>query len=95
MKRVVRWIAGISGMLVTPAAGVYAGSQAAFWYTYIFLDEDRTGNADVATNISYLGLLVLFSAIGFVLGFVLGWILLARMIRDTATVAPDARMLRG
>jgi hypothetical protein len=90
MKRLARWIVGVSGFLAAPAAGLYAGSQAAFWHTYYFVDDDRTGNADLGTNFSYLVSLVLFGAIGFLVGLIACSALLIRLIGGGSHGRPDA-----
>jgi hypothetical protein len=95
MKSALRWIAGISVFLAAPAIGMSAGGKAAFWYTYYFLDDDRAGNADVATNISFLGLSVIFGSIGFVVGFIIGWIVLARLIAAKTHATPEPRVMEG
>jgi hypothetical protein len=67
-----RWIAGILGFLVAPVFGLFVGVISAFGYTYVFLDEDRTGNADVATNISFLAIAIVLGMIGIIVGLIGG-----------------------
>ena len=88
MSRLSRGIVGIS-------AGVFI----AFWYTYFFLDEDRTGNADVSTNISFLGIAFCLGVLGLIGGAVAGrkpliWAFSTRLKGESDTHAASVMGVR-
>ena len=95
MTRLFRWIAGIFGFFLSPVLGVFVGFVLAFGYTYVFLDADRTGNADVATNMSFLGIAYILGAIGFVAGLVGGIKILAWTLNSTMDGSPKSVGLLG
>jgi len=70
MRRLSRWITGILGFLMLPILGLFAGAAVAFAYTYVFLDTDRTGNADIGTNMSFLIIAVVLGMIGVIVGLI-------------------------
>jgi hypothetical protein len=76
MSVVLRAIAGLVVFLFTTGAGIMIGVHAAFWYVYFFIDEDRTGNAGIGTNMAFLGAAFAFGFLGFVVGCIATWKLL-------------------
>jgi type IV secretory pathway VirB6-like protein len=70
MRRLSRWITGVLGFLVLPVLGMIAGAVIAFVYTYVFLDTDRTGNADIGTNMAFFGIAVILGMIGLIVGLI-------------------------
>jgi hypothetical protein len=72
-----RWIVGVVGFVLSPVLGFVTGVAVAFGYTYVFLDTDRTGNADIGTNMSFFGIAVFLGIIGIVTGLIGGIRILA------------------
>jgi uncharacterized membrane protein len=70
MRRLPRWITGVLGFLLLPILGLLAGAVVAFAYTYVFLDTDRTGNADIGTNMSFLIIAIVLGMIGIIIGLI-------------------------
>jgi uncharacterized membrane protein len=70
MRPLSRWITGVLGFLLLPILGLFAGVAAAFAYTYVFLDTDRTGNADIGTNMSFLVIAIVLGMIGIIVGLI-------------------------
>ena len=70
MRRVSRWITGVLGFLLLPILGMITGATVAFAYTYVFLDTDRTGNADIGTNMSFLVIAIVLGMIGIIIGLI-------------------------
>lgn len=95
MKILSRWIAGVLGSLLLPVFGFGIGIVAAFAWTYVFLDEDKTGNADVATNISFMALSVLLGLIGGILGLVGGMRLFDWTFKSQAIGSHTASAVSG
>jgi hypothetical protein len=58
--------------VLSPVFGFVAGVVVAFGYTYVFLDTDRTGNADIGTNMSFLVIALILGIIGIVAGLIGG-----------------------
>ena len=65
------------GFVLSPVLGFVAGVVVAFGYTYVFLDTDRTGNADIGTNMSFLLIAFVLGIIGIVAGLIGGVRILA------------------
>jgi hypothetical protein len=76
MSAVLRGITGFVVFLFTTGVGIIIGVHAAFWYVYFFIDEDRTGNAGIGTNMAFLGAAFVFGLLGFVAGCIAAWRLL-------------------
>jgi hypothetical protein len=76
MRVLLRWVFGTVVFLSTSGLGAASGIFAAFWYIYFFVDQDRTGNADVATNISFFVAALGFGFVGLILGALAAWRLL-------------------
>ena len=70
MRRLSRWITGVLGFLLLPIFGMIAGTAVAFAYTYVFLDTDRTGNADIGTNMAFFGIAVVLGMFGVIIGLI-------------------------
>jgi hypothetical protein len=82
----------VLGFLLSPVLGFVAGVAVAFGYTYVFLDTDRTGNADIGTNMSFLLIAFGLGIIGIVAGLVggvriLAWTFGTKMDGSIADVA--------
>ena len=77
--RMLQWLGGVLAFFVLPAFGLVAGVVAAFVYTYVFLDQDRTGSADIGTNLSFFGIAIVLGVVG-----VLGGLIGARKIASWA-----------
>jgi hypothetical protein len=61
---------GVLGFLLLPVSGLIVGAAIAFAYTYVFLDTDRTGNADIGTNMAFFGIAVVLGMIGVIVGLI-------------------------
>jgi hypothetical protein len=76
MNAILRGITGFVVFLFTTGVGIMIGVHAAFWYVYFFIDEDRTGNAGIGTNMAFLGAAFVFGLLGFFAGCIAAWRLL-------------------
>jgi hypothetical protein len=99
MSRLLRGVVGISVFLLTTACGFLIGVFTAFWYTYFFLDEDRTGNADVNTNIFFLGIAFCLGVLRLIGGAVAGrrpliWAFSTRLKAESDTRAASVMGVR-
>jgi hypothetical protein len=87
VSKFLRGIAVVVVSLLTTSIGAAIGIFGAFWYIYIFVDENRAGEAGVGTNISFLGAAFAFGLFGLILGVFAAWGFLRRGFLSKPRVA--------